>query len=171
MTLTSKNVSYLATPLQVKKIQENKTTVTRSHYAPYVYVNYENHMSNYWISTPADDQRHVHKTCSMQCQRLHPTDRGIATFVIINGFRNGASETYWRQSSKTLHYSLWRTVNGSYRSKFTSTLKLLTWYTTATICHHFFTHGLRGRKFHFGLYISDMNCITLPTCQCPWLSS
>ena len=31
-------------------------------------------------------------------------------------------------------------MNGSSRSKFTSTLKLITWYTTATICHHFLGH-------------------------------
>jgi len=87
MTPTKQNVSYVATPLHVEKRTQNKTTVTQSHY-------YENHTSNYWINTPADDQREVHKTCGMHCQRLQPTDRGIATFVIINGFRNGASETY-----------------------------------------------------------------------------
>ena len=57
----------------------------QSHY-------YENHMSNYWVSTPADDQRQVHKTCGMHCQRLQPTYRGIATFVIVNVLPNGASD-------------------------------------------------------------------------------
>ena len=143
MTTTKQNVTYVATPLHVNKGTENKTTVTQSHY-------HENHMSNYRVSTPADDQRQVHKTCGMHCQRLQPTDRGIATFVIVNVFPNGASETYWRKSSKKLHYTFCRTVNGSSRSEFTWTLKLLNLYTTATICHHYFGHkGCAAIKFTF----------------------
>jgi len=41
-------------------------------------------------------------------------------------------------------------VNDSSRSKFTSTLKLLNLYTTATICHHDFGHkGCAAIKFTF----------------------
>ena len=87
MTPTKQNVTYVATPLHIKKGTENKTKVMQSHY-------YENHMSNYWVSTPADDQRQVHKTCGMHCRRLQSTARGIATFVVLTGFRNGASQTY-----------------------------------------------------------------------------
>ena len=36
MSPTKQNVSYVATPLHVKKRTENTTTVTQSHYAPYV---------------------------------------------------------------------------------------------------------------------------------------